>query len=137
MKELRQHICEKLKVGKQYAPISSEFKDLVKLIYKNDCTVHLLDICENNDPIFKDFHDLPEFTPNTSKPKYMYSTSGGFITGLRVDYINYRNGWIDITYSLKENGSTEYCTTENFSDLKDFLDTELIIKIYDYLKQNA
>ena len=40
-------------------------------------------------------------------------------------------------YRLKENGSTEYCTTENFSDLKDFLDTELIIKIYDYLKQNA
>lgn len=31
MKELRQHICEKLKVGKQYTPISSEFKDLVKL----------------------------------------------------------------------------------------------------------
>ena len=31
MKELRQHICEKLKVGKQYTPISSEFEDLVKL----------------------------------------------------------------------------------------------------------
>ena len=31
MKELRQHICEKLKVGKQHAPISSEFEDLVKL----------------------------------------------------------------------------------------------------------
>ena len=31
MKELRQHICEKLKVGKQYTPISSGFKDLVKL----------------------------------------------------------------------------------------------------------
>ena len=31
MKELRQHICEKLKVGKQDAPISSQFADLVKL----------------------------------------------------------------------------------------------------------
>ena len=31
MKELRQHICEKLKVGKQFAPISSQFEDLVKL----------------------------------------------------------------------------------------------------------
>ena len=31
MKELRQHICEKLKVNKHYAPISSEFEDLIKL----------------------------------------------------------------------------------------------------------
>ena len=138
MRNFKDIIIEKLKVSKEYKDeIDFSWYELVKLIYKNDCTVHLLDIRENNDPIFKDFHDLPEFTPNTSKPKYMYSTSGDFITGLRVDYINYRNGWIDITYSLKENGPIEYCTTESFSDLKDFLDTELIIKIYDYLKQNA
>ena len=138
MRNFKDIIIEKLKVSKEYKDeIDFSWYELVKLIYKNDCNVYLLDIRENNDPIFKDFHDLPEFIPNTSKPKYMYSTPGGFITGLRVDYINYRNGWIDITYRLKENGSTEYCTTEAFSDLKDFLDTELIIKIYDYLKQNA
>ena len=138
MRNFKDIIIEKLKVSKEYKEeIDFSWYELVKLIYKNDCSVHLLDICENNDPIFKDFHDLPEFTPNTSKPKYMYSTPGGFIIGLRVDYINYRNGWIDIMYRLEENGSTQYCTTEAFSDLKDFLDTELIIKIYDYLKQNA
>lgn len=31
MKELRQHIFEKLKVNKHYAPISSGFEDLIKL----------------------------------------------------------------------------------------------------------
>ena len=138
MRNFKDIIIEKLKVSKEYKEeIDFSWYELVKLIYKNDCNVYLLDIRENNDPIFKDFHDLPEFIPNTSKPKYMYSTPGGFITGLRVDYINYRNGWIDIMYRLKENGSTEYCTTESFSDLKDFLDTELIIKIYEYSKQNA
>ena len=77
MRNFKDIIIEKLKVSKEYKEeIDFSWYELVKLIYKNDCSVYLLDIHENNDPIFKDFHDLPKFTPNTSKPKYMYSTPG-------------------------------------------------------------
>ena len=138
MRNFKDIIIEKLKVSKEYKEeIDFSWYELVKLIYKNDCDIYLLDICENNDPIFKDFHDLPEFTPNTSKPKYMNFKPGGFIIGLRVDDIDLRNDWLYIMYRLEENGRTGYCRVETFSDLKDFLDAELIIEIYEYLKQNA
>ena len=67
----------------------------------------------------------------------MFTTPGGFITGLRAENEDYHNGWLDIMYKLEENGHTKYCKTESFGDLKDFLDTELIIQIYEYLKENA
>lgn len=138
MKNLKEHILEKLKVSKEYKPeINFSWYEFIKLIYKNEWVVSLLDIHENNKPLFKDFYDLPEFTPNTSKPKYMFTTPGGFITGLRVEAEDLHNEWLDIMYKLDENGHTKYCKSESFSDLKDFLDTELIIQIYDYLKQNA
>ena len=138
MKLINKYISEKLKVSKDYKPeIDFSWYEFIKLIYKNDYVVRLLDICENNTPIFKDFSDLPEFTPNTSKPKYMYSTPGGFITGLRVEAEDLDRDVADIMYKLDEKGGTHYCTVESFGDLKDFLDTELIIKIYDYLKENA
>ena len=138
MRNFKDIIIEKLKVSKKYTPeIDFSWSAFIKLIYKNDWAVSLLDIYENNKPLFKDFYDLPEFTPNTSKPKYMFNTAGGFITGLRVEAEDLHNDWLDIMYRLEENGRTGYCKVESFSDLKDFLDTELIIKIYDYLKDNA
>lgn len=138
MKLINNYISEKLKVSKEYKQeIDFSWYELIKLIYKNDWVVSLLDIHENNKPLFKDFYDLPEFTPNTSKPKYMFNTAGGFITGLRVEAEDLHNDWLDIMYKLDENGHTKYCKVESFSDLKDFLDTELIIKIYDYLIDNA
>lgn len=138
MKDLKQHILEKLKVSKEYKPeIDFSWYEFIKLIYKNEWVVRLLDIKENGKPLFKDFYDLPEFNPNTSKPKYRYSTPGGFITGLRVEAEDLDNYWLDILYKLDENDHTKYCKVESFSDLKDFLDTELIMQIYDYLKENA
>ena len=138
MKDLKEHILEKLKVSKDYKPeIEFSWYEFIKLIYKHDYVVSLLDIYENNNPIFKDFSDLPEFKPNTSKPKYMYTTPGGFIVGLRVEATDLHNDWLDILYKRDKNGHTLYCKAESFGDLKDLLDTELIIKIYDYLKQNA
>lgn len=138
MKLINKYISEKLKVSKDYKQeIDFSWYEFIKLIYKNDYVVSLLDIWENNKPIFKDFYDLPEFTPNTSKPKYMFTTPGGFIIGLRAEAEDLHNGWLDIMYRLDENDHTKYCKSESFSDLKDFLGTELIIKIYDYLKQNA
>lgn len=140
MKELRQHILEKLKISKEYKQeIEFSFYQLIKLINKNNDfhRVFLLDIQENNNPIFKDFYELPEFKPNTANPKYMFSTPGGFIIGLRAGTEDLHNEWLDIMYKLDENEHIKYCKTESFGDLKDFLDTELIIQIYDYLKQNA
>ena len=138
MKNLKEHILEKLKVSKGYKPeIDFSWYEFIKLIYKNEWVVSLLDIHENNKPLFKDFYDLPEFTPNTSKPKYMFSKPGGYIIGLRAEAEDLHNEWLDIMYKLDENGHTKYCKSESFSDLKDFLDTELIIQIYDYLKENA
>lgn len=138
MKELRQHILEKLKVSKEYKPeIEFSWYEFVKLIYKHDYVVSLLDIKENSKPLFDSFEDLPEFTPNTSKPKYMFTTPGGFIIGLRAEAEDLHNEWLDIMYKIDKNGHTKYCKSESFGDLKDFLDTELIIQIYDYLKQNA
>ena len=138
MRNFRDIIIEKLKVSKEYTPeIDFSWSVFIKLIYKNGYILRLLDIQENNNYIFKEFYDLPEFTPNTSKPKYMKFKPGGFITGLRVDDIDLHNDWLDIMYRLEENGRTGYCKVESFSDLKDFLDAELIIEIYDYLKQNA
>jgi hypothetical protein len=138
MKNLKQHILEKLKVSKEYKlEIEFSWYEFIKLIYKNDYVVSLLAIYENGNPIFKEFSDLPEFTPNTSKPKYMYATSGGFIIGLRVEATDLDNDWLEVMYKLDKNGNTYFCKAESFGDLKDFLDTELIIQIYDYLKQNA
>ena len=138
MRNFKDIIVEKLKVSKEYIPeIDFSWYELIKLIYNNDYVVRLLDIQENNNHIFKGFYDLPEFKPNTSKPKYMNFKPGGFIIGLRVDAIDLRNDWLDIMYRLEENGRTGYCKAESFSDLKDFLDTELIIEIHEYLKQNA
>ena len=86
MRNFKDIIIEKLKVSKEYKEeIDFSWYELVKLIYKNDCSVYLLDIRENNDPIFKNLKKLPEYTPNTSKHKYMYSTHGGLITELRID----------------------------------------------------
>ena len=138
MKDLKEHILEKLKVSKEYKPeIEFSWYEFVKLIYKHDYVISLLDIYENNNPIFKEFSDLPKFTPNTSKPKYMFTTPGGFIIGLRAEAEDLHNEWLDIMYKIDKNGHTKYCKSESFGDLKDFLDTELIIQIYDYLKQNA
>lgn len=139
MKELKQHILEKLKVSKEYKPeIEFSFYQLIKLIYNSrDWVVYLLDIYEHGKPLFKDFYDLPEFTPNTSKPKYMFSKPGGYIIGLRAEAEDLHNEWLDIMYKLDKDEHTKYCKVESFGDLKDFLDTELIIQIYDYLKQNA
>lgn len=138
MKLISNYILEKLKVSKDYKPeIDFSWYEFIKLIYKNEWTVSLLDINENNKPLFKDFYDLPEFTPNTAKPKYMYSTPGGFITGLRVEAEDLDNDVADIIYRLDETDRACYCAVESFGDLKDFLDTELIIQIYDYLTQNA
>lgn len=138
MKNLKQHILEKLKVSKEYKPeIEFSWYEFVKLIYKHDYVISLLDIYENDNPIFKEFSDLPKFTPNTSKPKYMFTTPGGFIIGLRAEAEDLHNEWLDIMYKIDKNGHTKYCKSESFGDLKDFLDTELIIQIYDYLKQNA
>lgn len=140
MKNLKEHILEKLKVSKEYKPeIDFTWYEFIKLVNKNNdfYAVFLLDIHENNKPLFKDFYDLPEFTPNTSKPKYMFTTPGGFIIGLRAEAEDLHNEWLDIMYKIDKNGHTKYCKSESFGDLKDFLDTELIIQIYDYLKQNA
>lgn len=138
MKLINNYISEKLKVSKEYKPeIDFSWYEFIKLIYKNDYVVSLLDIQENNKPLFKDFYDLPEFTPNTSKPKYMFTTPGGFIIGLRAEAEDLHNEWLDIMYKLDKSGHTKYCKSESFGDLKDFLGTELIIKIYDYLKENA
>ena len=139
MKSFKQHILEKLKVSKEYKPeIEFSFYQLIKLVYNSrDWVVYLLDICENHKPIFKDFYDLPEFTPNTSKPKYMFSKPGGYIIGLRAEAEDLHNEWLDIMYKLDKDDHTKYCKVESFGDLKDFLDTELIIQIYDYLKENA
>ena len=139
MKDLKEHILEKLKVSKEYKPeIEFSFYQLIKLVYNSrDWVVYLLDICEYGKPLFKDFYDLPEFTPNTSKPKYMFSKPGGYIIGLRAEAVDLHNEWLDIMYKLDKDDHTKYCKVESFGDLKDFLDTELIIQIYDYLKQNA
>ena len=138
MRNFKDIIIEKLKVSKEYRrEIEFSWYEFIKLIYKHDYVVSLLDIYENNNPIFKDFYDLPEFTPNTSKTKYMFTTPGGFIVGLRVEATDLHNDWLDIMYKQDENSHIKYCKTESFGDLKDFLDTELIIQIYDYLKQNA
>lgn len=138
MRNFKDIILEKLKVSKDYKQeIEFSWYEFIKLIYKHDYVVSLLDIWENDNPIFKDFSDLPEFTPNTSKPKYMYTTPGGFIVGLRVEATDLHNDWLDIMYKLDKNSHTKYCKVESFSDLKDFLDTGVIIQIYDYLKQNA
>lgn len=138
MKLINRYISEKLKVSKEYKPeIDFSWYEFIKLIYNNDWVVSLLDIQENNKPLFKDFYDLPEFTPNTSKPKYMFTTPGGFIIGLRAEAEDLHNEWLDIMYKIDKNGHTKYCKSESFGDLKDFLGTELIIKIYDYLKENA
>ena len=138
MRNFKDIILEKLKVSKDYKQeIEFSWYEFIKLIYKHDYVVSLLDIWENDNPIFKDFSDLPEFTPNTSKPKYMYTTPGGFIVGLRVEATDLHNDWLDIMYKLDENSHTKYCKVESFGDLKDFLDTEVIIQIYDYLKRNA
>lgn len=138
MKNLKEHILEKLKVSKEYKPeIEFSWYEFIKLIYKNDYVVSLLAIYENGNPIFKEFSDLPEFTPNTSKPQHMYTTPGGFIIGLRVEATDLDNDWLEIMYKLDKNSNTYFCKVESFGELKDFLDTELIIQIYDYLKQNA
>lgn len=138
MRNFKDIIVEKLKVSKKYTPeIDFSWSVFIKHIYNNGYMVRLLDIQENNNHIFKRFYDLPEFKPNTSKPKYMNFKPEGFIIGLRVDDIDLRNDWLYIMYRLEENGRTGYCRVESFSDLKDFLDAELIIEIYEYLKQNA
>lgn len=140
MKLINKYISEKLKVSKNYKPeIDFSWYEFIKLVHKNNefYVVFLLDIDENDKPLFKNFYDLPEFTPNTSKPKYMFTTPGGFITGLRAEAEDLHNDWLDIMYKIDKSGHTKYCKVESFSDLKDFLDTELIIKIYDYLKENA
>ena len=138
MRNFKDIIIEKLKVSKEYTPeIDFSWSVFIKHIYNNDYMVRLLDIQENNNHIFKGFYDLPEFKRNTSKPKYMNFKPGGFIIGLRVDDIDLRNDWLYIMYRLEENGRTGYCRVETFSDLKDFLDAELIIEIHEYLKQNA
>lgn len=138
MRNFKDIIVEKLKVSKKYTPeIDFSWSVFIKRIYNNYYMVRLLDIQENNNHIFKGFYDLPEFKPNTSKPKYKNFKPGGFIIGLRVDDIDLRNDWLYIMYRLEENGRTEYCRVESFSDLKDFLDAELIIEIHEYLKQNA
>ena len=142
MRNFKDIIVEKLKVSKKYTPeIDFSWFAFIKHIYNNGYMVRFLDIQENNNHIFKGFYDLPEFKPNNSKPKYMnlYMNfkPGGFIIGLRVDDIDLRNNWLDIMYRLEENGRTGYYKVESFSDLKDFLNAELIIEIYEYLKQNA
>jgi len=138
MKDLKEHIFEKLTVSTNYKPeIDFTWYAFVKSIYNHEYEVLLLDIYENNNPIFKDFYDLPEFTPNTSKPKYRYSTPGGFIIGLLVEPSDLRNSRLYIIYKLDENSEPKYCIVESLGDLQDFLDTELIIQIYNYAKQHA
>lgn len=108
MKLINNYISEKLKVSKEYKQeIDFSWYEFIKLIYKNDYVVSLLDIQENNKPLFKDFYDLPEFTPNTSKPKYMFTTPGGFIIGLRAEAEDLHNEWLDIMYKIDKNGYTK------------------------------
>ena len=48
MRNFKDIIIEKLKVSKEYKEeIDFSWYELVKLIYKNDCSVYLLDIREN------------------------------------------------------------------------------------------
>ena len=58
MKSFKQHIFEKLKVSKEYKPeIDFTWYEFIKLVNKNNdfYAVSLLDIHENNKPLFKDF----------------------------------------------------------------------------------
>ena len=106
MRNFKDIILEKLKVSKDYKQeIEFSWYEFIKLIYKHDYVVSLLDIWENDNPIFKDFSDLPEFTPNTSKPKYMYTTPGGFIVGLRVEATDLHNDWLDIIEKMNNDNT--------------------------------
>ena len=137
MKNLKQHILEKLKISKEYKPeIEFSWYEFVKLIYKNDYVVSLLDINENGKPLFDSFEDLPRFTPDTSKPQYMYSIPG-FITALKVEVYAMENDFLELCYKETEKTVGRSTQIESFKELRQFLDTELIIQIYDYLKQNA
>lgn len=137
MKNLKQHILEKLKISKEYKQeIEFSWYEFVKLIYKHDYVVSLLDIKENGKPLFDSFEDLPRFTPDTSKPQYMYSIPG-FITALKVEGYAIENDFLELCYKETEKSISGTSRIESFKELKQFLDIELIIQIYDYLKQNA
>lgn len=139
MKLISNYILEKLKVSKDYnykQEIDFSWYEFIKLIYKNDNLISLLDIKENGKPLFNSFEDLPRFTPDTSKPQYMYSIPG-FITALKVEVYAIENDFLELCYKETEKSVSRSTQIESFKQLKQFLDEELIIQIYEFIKANA